>query len=252
MLTKTQLEQYHEDGYVIPGLPPSRREHRGDPRGPRPAAREAPGVPQLLPERPRVRPLVPQPRPDPGRAGHGGADPGAGLRPLELELLRQAGRQRPGHPLAPGRRVLADPAARDLHGVDRGRRRDPRERVPALHPRLAPRQASALPPHQLEPRSDPQPGAQRHGVRRVRGGGPRAGSGPDLAPRRVSRPRLRGEPVPAAPARHDPSLHADDVGVRPGDGRPAPPGQGDGRPAPARTPGQGSTRSWTTPTAPCS
>ena len=42
---------------------------------------------------------------------------------------------RQAHALAPGRRVLADPAARDLHGVDRARRFDDRERLPARHSR---------------------------------------------------------------------------------------------------------------------
>ena len=37
---------------------------------------------------------------------------------------------------APGQRVLADRAARHLHGLDRDRRRDGGERVPALYPRL--------------------------------------------------------------------------------------------------------------------
>ena len=58
-------------------------------------------------------------------------------------------------------------------------------------------------------------------------------AGPDLAPRRVSRPRLGGEPVTPPSPRHDPSLHADDVGVRPGDCRPAPSRQGDHGPHPS-------------------
>ena len=48
-----------------------------------------------------------------------------------------------------------------------------------------------------------------------------AGGGPDLAPRRLSRAWLRSEQLAASPPRHDPALHADHVDLRPRDRPPA-------------------------------
>ena len=44
---------------------------------------------------------------------------------LESEFFRQAGSRRNAHSVAPGWRILADEAARDLFGMDRNRRRNP-------------------------------------------------------------------------------------------------------------------------------
>ena len=131
MLTKTQLEQYQEDGYVVPDyrLPDETIEAIREDHD-----RLLAGHPEYVNYCPNVLAFdsgVPQPCPDTGGAGHGGAGAGSGLRAVELELLRQAGRQRLRNALASGRRVLADSAAGDVHGLDRGGRRDTRERVPS-------------------------------------------------------------------------------------------------------------------------
>ncbi len=83
---------------------------------------------------------------------------GTQFRALELELLRQTRARRQAHALASGRRILADPAARDLHGVDRGRCRDLGKRLSPGHQRLAQGQKTAPAPDGRGDRRDPQPG----------------------------------------------------------------------------------------------
>ena len=240
MLTNDQLEQYRRYGYIVPDFRFSGENPRADtPRGPRPIAREASRsfanyCPNVLafdlspssttPGCPRVLDMVEQILgPDfalwnssffAKPALNGYATP-----------WHQDGEYWPIRPLATCTAWIAVDEATRENGCLRFIRGSHRDRTPAL------------PPHQLEPRPHPQPGAERLGVRRERCGGSRARGGADLAPRRISRARLGGEPLPASAPRHDPSLHADDVGVRPGDRRPAP---------------SWTRGSWTTPIAPCS
>ena len=203
MLSQSEIDHYHEAGYVIPDF-----------RLPEEALEEIrAGHDRLLARHPEFRDYcscllqydsgLSEPCPPPGDPRHGRAGAGAELRAVELELLRQARRQRQAHALASGRRVLADPAARDLHGVDRGRRRDARERLPAGDQGLAPGAPAAPPPDGRGGRGDADPGAAARGVRRAPGGRSRAGAGPGLAARRVPAARLGGQHLGAAAARHD-------------------------------------------------
>ena len=57
--------------------------------------------------------------------------------PVGHHDLRQAGAQRQGNPVAPGRRILSDQAVAGSDDLDRLGRRDAGERADALHPRLA-------------------------------------------------------------------------------------------------------------------
>ena len=112
MLSQSEIDQYHEAGYVIPGFPAARGDARRDPRRARPAAGQASRVPRLLLVPVALRHGLSELRAPAGDPRHGRAGARARLRALELELLRQARRQRQAHALASGRRVLADPAAR--------------------------------------------------------------------------------------------------------------------------------------------
>ena len=91
--------------------------------------------------------------------------------------------------VAPGRPLLADPSARELHRVGRARAFDRRERLPARHPRLARRARAARAPARGPHRPDPQPAHGRRHLRRGRGGRHRARAGPDVAARRLHDPR---------------------------------------------------------------
>ena len=62
--------------------------------------------------------------------------------PLGLPRVLQAGGRGLRDAVAPGRALLADPPARQLHGVGGARGVDRRERLPARHPALARRPGS--------------------------------------------------------------------------------------------------------------
>ena len=153
MLSDVEIQKYHEDGYVIPDfrLPEATLEEIRGAHG------------RLLARHPEFRDYCScllaydtgflNVARNPDILDMVAQLIGPGLRALELELLRQAGRQRQAHALASGRRVLADPAVRDLHGLDRGRCRDAGERLPSRDPGLAPGAPAAPPPHRQRRRT---------------------------------------------------------------------------------------------------
>ena len=124
------------------------------------------------------------------------------------------GRRRPGNPLAPGRPLLTDPSAGQLHGPDRDRPVHTRQRLPARDPRFAP----ARPVPSVPGRGTAGPGVagahRRRRFRRVHRGRCRAAAWADADARRVHDPRRTGQLLDPAPYRRRAAPHAGHVGVR--------------------------------------
>ena len=193
------LEHFRAKGYLT-GLEAFRPGERSAPaRGvPAPAGAAAAGGaggPHGLVARPRPGALGDLPRPPHPRLG--GGDPGPRLLPLGIAVLLQGPRGRPHRALAPGRLLLAAVAApvadRLAGGV--GRRRGERRHAGAARdpPGKAPPRGNR--PGRGCPRLRHRPRGDRPLRSRIAGARGRAGE----HSRRPHRPRLRTEPVGAAP-----------------------------------------------------
>ena len=161
-LLAEEIEQYRAEGWVVPRfrLPEAR------------VAAMAEALDALLRENPGVRPeklVSAHVEGDNGEGVRGSRafldlarDPeivelvsgvlGDDLHPLGLPRVLQAGRRGLRDALAPGRPLLADPPARQLHRMGGARGVEPGERLPARHPRLA--RGQQLHEHLHEDRSD--------------------------------------------------------------------------------------------------
>ena len=173
------------------------RYDRGDQGRPRAADRPPPGVHGLLQLPAGARPVLPELRPQSRPPRPGGAAHRAGPRAVELEPVRQARQGGHAHAVAPGRRVLADPSAGHLHGLDRAGRLDPRERLPALPAGDPPQPDAGQPPPQRRRGQRAPTGAGRRARRRIESGRRRTAAGPDLAARRVPDARFGTQHGPA-------------------------------------------------------